>query len=312
MKKICLSLFLITIISVALHAQQRINGCGYKIPPRSFTTKFQSVYEARDVVQQMLDTIKWQQNFTLQEKNGIQNAYATIINSKRWIVYDNTFLEDIDEYAKTKWASLSIMAHEMGHHYYNHVVSGSGSTIPKEIEADAFSGYVMARMGASKDQSVAAIKTIATDQASSTHPGKADRVDAISRGWDKGYQDRMTKNNTTTNTGTNTPTTPPVTVPTNPVPNPNPTQEVDASWIGLTMQSSKDETVLLSDDGKNYQQAVIKAGQAFVFKYEIYNYGYLKLRYFNGYRTFKLNHGSDYSILWNRRTNNWTVVQITD
>ncbi len=70
----------------------------------------------------------------MREQNGIQNAYATIINRARWIVYDNDFLENLDAYTATKWASISVLAHEMGHHYYNHVVSSSGSTPPKEIE----------------------------------------------------------------------------------------------------------------------------------------------------------------------------------
>ena len=74
--------------------------------------------------------------------------------------------------------------------------------------------------------------------------------------------------------------------------------------------SNKAETVQLSDNGKTYQPAVIKAGQAFVFKYEIYQYGFIKLPYYNGFRTFKLFLGKDYSILYNRRNKNWTVVKI--
>jgi hypothetical protein len=69
---------------------------------------------------------------------------------------------------------------------------------------------------------------------------------------------------------------------------------------------------MLSDDGKKYQEAPIKAGEAFVFKFEIYNYGWLRLKYFNGYRIYKLSHGKDYSILWNRRTKNWTVVEVPE
>jgi hypothetical protein len=316
-----LSAVIATFLLLSSHAQS-VNGCGFKIPPRTIKAGFKSVYEARDIINGMLDTIRWKENFTLQERNGIQNAYATVINNMRWIIYDNNFLEDIDEYAKTKWASISVLAHEMGHHYYNHVVSGKGSTIPTEIEADAFSGYVMAKLGATLDQSVVAIQTIATDKASSTHPAKKDRVDAISRGWNLAA------------VKTTTPTTPPQTgkpgTGTNPNPsttggnnsggntgtNPNPSTQspadTDPSWISLTIQSIKDETVQLSDDGKTYQPATIKTGDAFVFKFDIYSYGWLRLKYYNGYRVYKLMHGVDYSILWNRRTKNWTVVTVPD
>lgn len=302
-------IFLCSFLLVITAPAQQVNNCGFKIPPKSLIAKFQSVYEARDIVKNMLDTIKWKQNFLLREQNGINNAYATILQNKRWIIYDNDFLENIDTYAATKWASISVLAHEMGHHYYNHVVSGRGSTIPTEIEADGFSGYMMNKLGATLAQSIAAMKTIATDKASSTHPAKADRVASITKGWNAALNE--TKNTGTTgvgntgntntggntgNTGTNTNTDP----------------ATDPSWIALNFQSTKTETVYLSDDGKNYQPAQIKSGEPFVFKFEIYNYGWLKLPYYNGARVFKLMHGKDYTIIWNRRTKNWTVAEVPE
>lgn len=302
--------------STVVFAQQ-VNSCGFKIPPKSLIRKFQSVYEARDIVKNMLDTIKWKQNFTLKEQNGINNAYATIIQNKRWIVYDNDFLENLDTYAATKWASISVMAHEMGHHYYDHVVSGKGSTIPTEIEADAFSGYMMNKLGASLTQSIAAMKTIATDKASSTHPAKTDRINAITKGWNMAQNE--VKNTTAPSTTTTTGNTNTNTYPGNPGNNTNTGNSpansdpsTDPTWIALSLQSAKDETVYLSDDGKTFQPATIKAGEPFIFKYEIYNYGWLKLPYYNGSRVFKLMHGKDYTIIWNRRTKNWTVVLVPE
>jgi hypothetical protein len=298
---------------------QKVTGCGFKVPPRSLIkTRFQSVYEAKTILKNMLDSIQWKENFSVREQNGIRNAYATVINRVRWIIYDNDFLEDIDAYTSTKWASISVLAHEMGHHYYNHVVNSSGSTPPKEIEADAFSGYVMAKLGASLQQSIVAMQSIASDKASSSHPAKKDRVDAITKGWNSAKVTTTNPSNPSTpNPTTPVPTNPNTGTPTGPG-NPNPTNPGntnpanDPSWIGLTIQSNKTEIVLLSDDGKNFQQAEIKAGEPFIFKFEIYNYGWLRLKYYNGYRTFKLMHGKDYSILWNRRTGNWTVTEVPD
>lgn len=315
-------LFIIAFAASALYVNsQKVTGCGFKVPPRSLLkTNFQSVYEAKQIINSMKDSIHWTENFSVKEQNGIRNAYATIINKIRWIIYDNNFLEDIDAYASTKWASISVLAHEMGHHYYNHTISGSGSTPPKEIEADAFSGYVMQKLGATLNESVAAITAIASDRASATHPAKKDRIAAITKGWNQaknevagntgggtgnaggntggntgGGNTGNTGGGTGGNTGGNTGNLPPAD---------------DASWISLTVQSNKDEKVMLSDDGKNYQVADIKAGEAFLFRFEIYEYGWLKLPYFNGYRVFKLLHGKDYSILWNRRNKNWTVVEV--
>lgn len=305
-----LTLVMVMQCAIAAHAQ-RSNNCGFIIPPQSLLrTKFQSVYEAAGIVKSMLDSIKWKENFNLQEQNGINNAYATIIRNKRWIIYDNNFLENLDGYAATKWASISVMAHEMGHHYHNHVVSGRGSTIPTEIEADAFSGYVMNKMGATLAQSVAAMQTIATDRASATHPAKKDRVASITKGWNRANSERgNTGTNTNTgNTGNNTGGNPGG----NTGNNTNTDPTTDPSWIALTMNSRKNETVYLSDDGKNYSPAEIKAGESFVFKFEIYSYGWLRLPYYNGFRVFKLLHGKDYTIIWNRRNKNWTVVEVPE
>jgi Peptidase family M48 len=302
--KNCLLILFLFIITASF--AQQVNSCGFKIPPKSLASKFQSVYEARDILKNMLDTIKWKENFSIREQNGINNAYATILQNKRWIIYDNDFLENLDTYAATKWASISVLAHEMGHHYYNHVVSGKGSTIPTEIEADAFSGYMMNKLGGTLAQSVAAMKTIATDRASSTHPAKADRIASITKGWNMAMNE--TKNTTggngnpTTGNGGNTGTGSST----------NTDPATDPSWIALSFSSTKTETVYLSDDGKTYQPAEIKAGEPFVFKFEVYNYGWLRLPYYNGSRVFKLMHGRDYTIVWNRRTKNLTVVEVPE
>lgn len=316
MKKLLLVLLFASAIVVSY--AQRVNGCGYKIPPRSlFKSNFKSVYEAESLVKTMLDSVKWRENFRIKEQNGINNAYATIVNQVRWIVYDNDFLENLDSYAATRWASISVLAHEMGHHYYNHVVKSQGSNIPSEIEADQFSGYVMSLLGATLQQSLAAMEKIGTEYASATHPAKKDRLTAITKGWNMAKTQASTTQNTST-TPTNTyPTNTTGSTQTNnnyPLPNTNANSDpnTDPSWIALYIQSNQTQTVYLSDDGKNFQPAEIKAGEPFVFKFEIYNYGWLRLKYFNGYRLFKLTHGKDYTILWNRRTRNWTVVEVPE
>src|SRR5690349_21155671 len=98
MKRIFLAIALL--YSIAIVAQKS-NQCGFVIPPKrpaDIAGSFASVYEARDIVNNMLNNIKWQENFTLREQNGINNAYATIVQSKRYIVYDNDFLENLDYY----------------------------------------------------------------------------------------------------------------------------------------------------------------------------------------------------------------------
>lgn len=293
MKKILLSLLLCSQIAFA----QQTNQCGIIIPPPSMVYNFLSVYEASAYVRTILDSINWKRNFTLQEQNGINNAYATIVNNKRYIIYDNRFLTALDQYSGTNWASVSVLAHEMGHHYRNHLISGNGSTPAKELEADYFSGYALAKINASLADATAAMERVAPIQGNSSHPGRAARVDAIQKGW---YYAKGMSSSTAT-------------APKPPVPQPqqNPPPPANgAGWINLSLYGNNAMTVYLSDDGRNYSPVALKTTQPFVFKYEIYNYGFIRLVNTNAATTYKLMHGKDYSIIWNRKTSNWTVVEV--
>jgi Peptidase family M48 len=304
-------LLLVSTVSFA----QRMNQCGFKIPDNiMLPNSFQSVYEARDIIVAMLDSIGWKENFNIQEQPNISNAYATIMNGKRFIIYDNDFLEKIDYAAATKWASISVLAHEMGHHYKNHVVDGQGSTPPKEIEADYFSGFAMNRMGASLNESIVAMQKIASDQGSTSHPPKDQRIAAITQGWNQAQKTR-----TTTAAGpvlppkTNVPPPPAPTKPVDTKPTTAPpatTPADDPSWIYLTNTFSQTLTVYLSDDGRKFEALELKPNEPFVFKFDIYNYGWMRLTNTATARPYKLFHNKDYSIIWSRRSKNWIIVEI--
>ena len=305
MKKLLLGLFLFS-AGITLKAQQ-VNQCGIIIPPSvSIRKDFANVYEAKSYLNNMLDQVNWQQNFQVREQNGINNAYATIIRNQRYIVYDNQFLENLDAYAGTKWASISVLAHEMGHHYYNHIIGSTGSTIPKEIEADFFSGFVMAKMGATLEQAKAAMQQIASAKASSSHPAKADRLDAITRGWNNAKGQTTTTGTTNTTNSTNTTNT----TKSYPRPQKQQTTTTDNSWIHLSTYGGSDMTVYLSDDGSQFSTATVKTSQPFVFKYEVYDYGWLRFSNNRNSKTYKLYHNKNYAIVWSRRLNDWTVVEI--
>jgi hypothetical protein len=155
----------------------------------------------------------------------------------------------------------------------------------------------MAKLGATLNEAKAAMEQIATPRASSSHPAKADRLNAIANGW--GYAKGLTQ---TTTGGTTSPTPQPQQ---NPPPAPN-----DASWIYLSLYGNNEMTVYLSDDGKTYSAVPLKTTQPFVFKFEVYNYGWLRFSSSNNTRTFRLLHGRDYAIIWSRRTNGWTIIEV--
>jgi hypothetical protein len=114
---------------------------------------------------------------------SIQNAVATIVDDKRYILYDPALLDYTDVNSDSYWASMSILAHEVGHHLSGHTLLNIGSNHISELEADKFSGFVLFKMGATLSQAKAAMLLIADEIDSRTHPSKKKRLSAIESGW---------------------------------------------------------------------------------------------------------------------------------
>lgn len=83
----------------------------------------------------------------------------------------------------TSWAAISILAHEVGHHLNGHTLEATGSRPPSELEADKFSGFVLQKLGSNLGNATAAMKAFGSEQGSTTHPAKAERLAAITAGW---------------------------------------------------------------------------------------------------------------------------------
>lgn len=118
----------------------------------------------------------------------IDNAQAAIQGTDRYILYNESFMQRINVAAKTDWAAISILAHEIGHHLQGHTLKATGSRPPIELEADEYSGFILQRMGASLQDARAALSVLSSDKGSATHPGKQDRLKAITDGWTDAQQ----------------------------------------------------------------------------------------------------------------------------
>lgn len=153
-----------------------------KWTPSSSTAGFANVAEGRQIAQEIMDIVGLKPNFEVREAN-IPNAAAVVYGGKRYVLYNPTFIRQLERTTGTKWAAVSVLAHEIGHHLQGHTVGGSGSTPAIELEADEFSGFVLRKMGATLAQAQAAMKTLASERSSRTHPGQTDRLTSIARGW---------------------------------------------------------------------------------------------------------------------------------
>jgi hypothetical protein len=182
-------LFIFSIFTSGLMAQQtgRIgshDAIARWTPSSSIATPFTSVAEGRSIAQDIIDIVGLKANFDVREAN-IPNAAAVVYGGKRYILYNPSFISQLTRATGTKWAAISVLAHEIGHHLNGHTITASGSQPALELEADEFSGFVLRKMGATLTEAQAAMKTLATERASSTHPGQYDRLTSIAKGWNR-------------------------------------------------------------------------------------------------------------------------------
>lgn len=126
----------------------------------------------------------------LKTTNEIKNAFAVTFQDQRLIVFDEELLLDVEKGSDTYWSSMSILAHEVGHHLSGHTLDSNGSNPKNEMEADRFSGFVLFKMGASLDEAKYAMQSLGSESDSETHPSKLKRLGYIEDGWNEAQGQR--------------------------------------------------------------------------------------------------------------------------
>lgn len=139
---------------------------------------------ATKIIALILETIGLQASFEVRKAN-VPNAAAVIYKGRRYILYNPAFITAMNKAAGTPWASVAVLAHEIGHHLNGHTLDGKGSLPAIELEADEFSGFALRKMGASLPEAQLAMKLIAHSVATKTHPARMDRLLAIANGWNR-------------------------------------------------------------------------------------------------------------------------------
>jgi hypothetical protein len=153
---------------------------------------FKDDADAKEILKTLLEPVGLRPNFVLQPCDSIQNCVATIgENGWRYILYDRVFLRNLVSEGGNHWASMSIFAHEVLHHLDQHTHIRNANMEKRrqmELEADAWSGRILAMLGATLEDAQAAVKSLnyTYDENFSTHPSKEQRLDAIATGYDAG------------------------------------------------------------------------------------------------------------------------------
>ncbi len=176
---------------IAAQIADTLQACSYDGQPVRFGMGGQAPRDCRDMIEQVMAFTGLPQNFQVTEAD-VPNAAAAILLDRqkipqRVIAFNPDFIALVRrETGGNPWAAVSIMAHEAGHHLAGHTIQPGGSQPPIELEADKFSGFVLYKMGASRQDTLKAIQTLVPESVGhdSTHPGRAQRVAAVSDGWD--------------------------------------------------------------------------------------------------------------------------------
>lgn len=165
-------------IRIGVHEPVRSNA-GWTVPKTSFA----SVAEGQAIIYDILEAVDRKANFEIRSTTSIDNAAAVSYGGKRYVLYNPNFINSLVRTSSNKWSAISVLAHEVGHHLEGHTSANQGSHPTIELEADEFSGYALRKMGASLADAQSAMRLIASNRASSTHPAKHNRLAAIEDGW---------------------------------------------------------------------------------------------------------------------------------
>lgn len=176
---------------VAAQIADTLQACSYDGRPVRFGMGGAAPRDCRDMIEQVMAFTGLPQNFDVTEAE-VPNAAAAILLDQqqlphRVIAFNPRFIELVRrETGGNPWSAVSIMAHEAGHHLAGHTIQPGGSQPPIELEADKFSGFVLYKMGASRDDALKAINTLVPESVpgDSTHPGRSQRAAAVGDGWD--------------------------------------------------------------------------------------------------------------------------------
>jgi ribosomal protein S19 len=153
---------------------------GEDIPDNVMT--FASDQEASDVIKAIIRASGLVPNFVL-KASSVLNAAAVTQNGKRYILYNQYFVRNLNQQTGNRWAAVSVLAHEIGHHLNGHTLGKNGNRPRLELEADYYSGFILQRMGATLEDARRAMEVYGPSAPTPTHPGKQDRLAAITNGW---------------------------------------------------------------------------------------------------------------------------------
>ena len=212
-------LILVLLVSFNFHAQT-VDFYGNKINVSNVCNSlgFSDDNDAKKYLDEICSAAEIPSNFVMVPCNSTKTCLAIEKDGDPYIIYDNVFLNNVKNsvsygFSEKKitsnandnkdWISLTILAHEIGHHQCHHFSkSNNTNRQTKELEADVFAGGIIYRLGGSLEQGEQVYNSdIISINPTLEHPGRVDRIKAFEKGYNnaKGSQSSPSSSNNNKN-----------------------------------------------------------------------------------------------------------------
>jgi hypothetical protein len=177
-------LILMLLFSTAVLAQRKVvlsgDYCGF-----STESKYQEFYvydpddEIRALVKKICDLVSVQPNFII-KRGPVDNAIALVdSNHNREIYYSQYFFRSLNSDAY----KVAVLAHEIGHHLNNHLLSKSDRRPQDELEADRFAGSILCKMSIPLEAVNELLNFQCSEKATGAYPSRNERREAFAVGY---------------------------------------------------------------------------------------------------------------------------------
>ncbi|MCB0640459.1 MAG: hypothetical protein KDC44_02420 [Phaeodactylibacter sp.] len=193
------------------------NLMGEELEGRIFTQTAEPV--VRELIIEILQTMEVSGATFDIEVADVPTVLAYTKDNVQKLLYNPGFLVGIRTLEGYDWYRLGHLGHAIGHLYYRHDLGIGENRQVQELEADAFNGNMLAKLGATKEQALSVLDQYDLETATDYYPAKADRIAAFLAGWEA-YQ--LKKSRAAAMSEAEAPTTPTImAVPKGPAPKPD-------------------------------------------------------------------------------------------
>ncbi|MEQ9300907.1 MAG: hypothetical protein RIF33_20200 [Cyclobacteriaceae bacterium] len=137
------------------------------------------------IITDVLEVIGFRNSDIEIKKTSKFGAFSLINRNcrRRFFLYNEAFFDSVYSVTQSIEPIKSICFHEIAHHFYRHPLKSRWEAHLHELEADRYSGYQMRLIGATPEESIAAMSHFGNKDSTFTHPEKTIRINEIKAGY---------------------------------------------------------------------------------------------------------------------------------